>query len=87
MRPGQGGNAYAWKTIPSEIDIARGLLEPPEEAGRHSPSRSSRTITGSARPTPLGFARVAGETGHRKCKTTTIVPPKTEDFAPLVAFS
>ncbi len=23
---GVGGNAYAWKTIPSEVDIARGLL-------------------------------------------------------------
>ena len=31
---GVGGNAYTWKTIPSEIDIARGLASLPEGAGR-----------------------------------------------------
>ncbi len=80
---GVGGNAYAWKTIPSEVDIARGLLTYLAKQGVNKIAVVADD-NGFSRMNALGFGRVAGETGMQVV-TTVIVPPKTTDFAPIVA--
>ena len=80
---GVGGNPYAWKTIPSEVDIARGLLGYLKKQGVKSVAVLADD-NGFSRANALGFGRVAGEMGI-KLLGTVIVPPKTEDFSDLVA--
>ena len=79
---GVGGNPYAWKTIPSELDIARGLLTYLHQQGVQSIAILGDD-NGFSRANAIGFGRVAGEMGIHVL-TTEIVPPKTTDFGPIV---
>ncbi len=80
---GVGGNPYAWKTIPSEVDIARGLLT-------YLKSQNVGSIAILAddnmfnRAGATGFGKVAADMGI-KVLTSVIVPPGTTDMAPIVA--
>jgi branched-chain amino acid transport system substrate-binding protein len=80
---GVGGNAFAWKTIPSETDIARGLLD---YLAKQDVDKLAIVAddNGFSRANALGFARIAGEMGIH-VMTTVIVAAKTTDFAPIVA--
>ena len=80
---GVGGNPYAWKTIPSEVDIARGLLGYLKQQGVASIAVLADD-NGFSRANAVGFGRVAGEMGIHVL-TTVVVPAKTADFAPMVA--
>ena len=59
---GVGGNAYAWKTIPSEVDIARGLLGYLATQGVEKMAILADD-NGFSRANAIGFGRVAGELG------------------------
>jgi branched-chain amino acid transport system substrate-binding protein len=80
---GVGGNAFAWKTIPSETDIARGLLD---YLAKQDVDKLAIVAddNGFSRANAVGFARIAGEMAIHVV-TTVIVPAKTTDFAPIVA--
>ena len=80
---GVGGNPYAWKTIPSEVDIARGLLGYLKAQGVTKIAILADD-NGFSRANAQGFGQVAGTMGIAVV-TTQVVPPKTADFAPLVA--
>ncbi len=80
---GVGGNPYAWKTIPSEVDIARALLGYLAKQGVAKIAIVADD-NGFSRANAIGFGRVAGEMGINVV-STAVVPPKTTDFAPLVA--
>jgi ABC-type branched-subunit amino acid transport system substrate-binding protein len=80
---GVGGNPYAWKTIPSEIDIARGLLTYLKSQGVGSIAILADD-NGFNRSSAVGFGKVAGEMGI-KVVTSLTVPPGTTDMAPILA--
>lgn len=80
---GVGGNAYAWKTIPSETDIARGLLTYLKQQGVASIAIVADD-NGFSHANAVGFGQVAGAMGIKVLGTVT-VPPKTTDFDPVVA--
>ncbi len=77
---GAGGNPYAWKTIPSEVDIARGLLT-------YLKSQSVGSIAiladdnGFNHASATGFANVAGEMGI-KVVTNITIPPARPTWRP-----
>ena len=79
---GVGGNAYAWKTIPSEVDIARGLLRYLAKQGLHKIAILADDNAFS-RTNAAGFGQAAGEMGIGMV-STIVVPAKTDDFAPLL---
>ncbi len=80
---GAGGNAYAWKTIPSEIDIAHGLLTYLKAQGVTSIAILADD-NGFSRANATGFGRVAGELGL-KVVGTVVVPPDTKDMTAIVS--
>ena len=80
---GVGGNAYTWKTIPSELDIARGLLGYLKQQGVTSIAVIGDD-NGFSRANVVGFGRVAGDMGIHVL-TSLIVPAGTTDMAPIVA--
>ncbi len=80
---GAGGNAYAWKTIPSEVDIARGLLGYLAAQGVQKIAILADD-NGFSRTNAIGFGRVAGELGI-EVASTIVLPAKASEFAPLVA--
>ena len=79
---GVGGNPYLWKTIPSEIDIARGLLGYLKQQNVKSVAIVGDD-NGFSKANVAGFSRVAGELGIQ-VTASVIVPPQTKDFAPIV---
>ena len=80
---GAGGNAYTWKTIPSETDIARALLTYLKTQGVQSIAVVGDD-NGFSRANVVGFGRVAGEMGI-PVMTSLVFAPKTADFAPALA--
>ena len=80
---GVGGNPLLWKTIPSETDIARGLLGYLKAQGV-----TSVAIIGDDtrfnKANAIGFGQVAGELGIHVLGTL-IVKPGTADLAPQLA--
>ena len=79
---GVGGNPYAWKTIPSELDIARGLLTYLKSQGVQSIAILADDNAFN-RAGATGFGKVAGEMGIRVL-TSVIVPAGTLDLGPIV---
>ncbi len=79
---GVGGNPYTWKTIPSEIDIAHGLLTYLGKQGVTSVAVVGDD-NGFSRANVTGFAKEAVAQGM-KVTGTVVVPAKTSDFAPIV---
>ncbi len=79
---GIGGNDYAFKTIPSELDIARGLM-------RYLASRNVKSvaIVAAAGDFPqanaTGMAKAAQELGIRVTSRATLAQGTT-DFAPVL---
>ena len=79
---GVGGNDYAFKTIPSEVDIARGLM-------RWLASKSVKSIAivaatgGFPQANAVAMAKAAQETGLRVTAQETLVEGTT-DFAPAL---
>ena len=80
---GAGGNPYAWKTIPSEVDIAHGLLTYLKAQGVGSLAILADD-NGFNRAGAVAFGKLAGEMGLR-VTSTVIVPRGTTDLAPIVA--
>ena len=80
---GAGGNAYTWKTIPSETDIARGLLRSLKAQGVGSVAILGDD-NGFSRANAAGFGQVAAQLGI-KVVANTIVPPETKDMTAIVA--
>ncbi len=80
---GVGGNPYIWKTIPSETDIAGGLLRYLKAQGVTSVAILADD-NGFSKANAAGFTKVAGEMGI-KVLGSVIVPPGTTDFAPVAA--
>lgn len=80
---GVGGNAYTWKTIPSEIDIARALLGYLKKQGVQSVAIAGDD-NGFSKANVIGLGRVAGEVGIH-VTTSILVPAGETDLAPIVA--
>ena len=82
-RSGRGGNDYLFKTIPSELDIARGEM-------RYLAGKGIRSVAvaaeagGFPRSSAEGFIRAAGEAGIKVVADETIAEG-TKEFGPLVA--
>lgn len=79
---GAGGNEYAFKTIPSEVDIARGLI-------RHLGARGVKSVavvteTGEfPQANAVAFAKAARD-AEMTVTAETLIAPGTADFAPLI---
>jgi branched-chain amino acid transport system substrate-binding protein len=79
---GAGGNAYAFKTIPSEVDIARGLIH--YLSGKGIKSVAVVTDTGGfPEANAIAFAAAARAAGMT-VTGQVVIPPNTSDFAPLI---
>ena len=79
---GVGGNDYAFKTIPSEVDIARGLIRYLARAGT---VRSVAVVAETGRfpeANAVAFAKAARDAGI-KVTAEEILASGTTDFAPL----
>jgi branched-chain amino acid transport system substrate-binding protein len=79
---GAGGNDYAFKTIPSEVDIARGLIR--YLAGKGVKSVAIATEAGGF---PLANAKAfadAAEAAGIKVTAREVIAAGTTDFAPLL---
>jgi branched-chain amino acid transport system substrate-binding protein len=79
---GPGGNAYAFKTIPSEVDIAHGLIR--YLSGKGIKSVAIVTETGGF---PEANAKALAAAAHAAGMTVTaqvLIAPNTSDFAPLI---
>jgi ABC-type branched-subunit amino acid transport system substrate-binding protein len=80
---GAGGNDYAFKTIPSEVDIARGLIH--FLAGKGIKSAAVVTETGGfPQANAAAFAAAARDAGM-KVTAQELIPQGTTDLAPLLA--
>jgi ABC-type branched-subunit amino acid transport system substrate-binding protein len=79
---GVGGNAYAFKTIPSEVDIARGLV-------RWLASKNVKSVAivaipgGFPQANAVALAKAAQDAGMKVTDQETVVPGT--DFAALIA--
>ena len=79
---GAGGNAYAFKTIPSEVDIARGLIRYEKAKG----VKSVAVVTeagGFPQANAVAFAAAARDAGMT-VTAQEVIPAGTTDFAPLM---
>jgi branched-chain amino acid transport system substrate-binding protein len=79
---GAGGNEYAFKTIPSEVDIARGLIR---YLGKAGTVKSVAVVTETGRfpeANAVAFAKAALDAGIAVTARETLAPGTT-DFVPL----
>jgi branched-chain amino acid transport system substrate-binding protein len=79
---GSGGNDYAFKTIPSEVDIARGLIHWVGTRGVKSVAVVAAT-GGFPQANLVAMAQAAKDAGMKVTAEETIAPGTT-DFAPLL---
>jgi ABC-type branched-subunit amino acid transport system substrate-binding protein len=79
---GPGGNDYAFKTIPSEVDIARGLIHWVGTRGVKSVAVVAAT-GGFPQANLVAMAQAAKDAGMKVTAEETIAPGTT-DFAPLL---
>jgi branched-chain amino acid transport system substrate-binding protein len=80
---GKGGNVYAFKTIPSEVDIASGLIRYLAKPGTvHSIAVVAETGR-FPEANAVAFAKAAQDAGIR-VTATEILAPGTTDFTPLL---
>ena len=81
-RSGAGGNAYLFKTIPSEVDIARGLI-------RFLRTKNVKSVAiaaaagGFPQANAVAFAKAARDAGMT-VTAQDIIAAGTTDFAPLL---
>lgn len=80
---GAGGNPYAFKTIPSEVDIARGLIH--YLAGKGVKSVAIVTDTGGFPEANAKAFAAAARAAGMTVTAQELIPPNTTDFAPLFA--
>src|SRR5215813_6097413 len=79
---GAGGNDYAFKTIPSEVDIARGLM-------RHLKAQNVKSVAivaaagGFPQANAVAMAKAAQDAGMTVTAQETIAQGTT-DFAPII---
>jgi ABC-type branched-subunit amino acid transport system substrate-binding protein len=79
---GAGGNEYLFKTIPSEVDIARGLIR--FLAGKHIRSVAVAAETGGfPQANAVAFANAAKDAGMTVTGVETITPNSTDLAATL----
>jgi branched-chain amino acid transport system substrate-binding protein len=80
---GVGGNPYLFKTIPSEVDIARGLI-------RFLGTKNVKSVAiatesgGFPQANAVAFAKAARDAGM-KVTAQEVITPGTADLAPLMA--
>jgi branched-chain amino acid transport system substrate-binding protein len=79
---GAGGNDYAFKTIPSEVDIARGLIHYLASSGLKSVAIVTETGR-FAEANAVAFANAAKATGMT-VTAQELMPPDLTDFKPLL---
>jgi branched-chain amino acid transport system substrate-binding protein len=81
-RSGLGGNEYLFKTIPSEVDIARGLI-------KFLVARNIKSVAiaaeagGFPQANAVAFAKAAQDAGM-KVTAQEVITPGTTDFAALL---
>jgi branched-chain amino acid transport system substrate-binding protein len=80
---GVGGNPYVFKTIPSDLDIARGMAGWVKSAGAHTAAIIADDNPFN-RANAVSFAKAMKEVGIG-VTVTVIVPAGTKDFAPVLS--
>jgi branched-chain amino acid transport system substrate-binding protein len=78
---GAGGNDYAFKTIPSEVDIARGLIRYLGGKGISSVAIAA-DAGGFPQANAVAFAKAARDAGMT-VTAQAVIAPNTTDFVPL----
>lgn len=81
-RSGVGGNEYLFKTIPSEVDIARGLIKFLATKNVKSVAIAAEA-GGFPQANAVAFAKAAQDAGM-KVTAQEVITPGTTDFAPLL---
>jgi branched-chain amino acid transport system substrate-binding protein len=81
-RSGVGGNDYLFKTIPSEVDIAKGLIKFLGTKGVKSVAIATEA-GGFPQANAVAFAKAATDAGM-KVTAQEIIATGTTDFAPLM---
>jgi branched-chain amino acid transport system substrate-binding protein len=80
---GPGGNDYAFKTIPSEVDIARGLIRYLTKAGTVKSVAIVTEAGGFPHANAVAFAKAAQDAGIAVTADVTLAPGTT-DLTPVL---